>query len=143
MNSPPPEKRLRVLVVDDDENARTLMNAVLGDDFDVALATAAAEAEGMLHAEPFDVVVCDHAMPGELGLKFLGRLSEIQPTCVGILVTGNGELEEVRAEMRKPGATHVMLKPFDPDRLARWVAAAGAAARARLAAIPRAARLDE
>jgi len=120
--SPPTQLglRLRVLVVDDDDNLRFVLREVLAAGFDVQDARNVAEAEQLVRAREFDVVVSDHVMPGESGLSFLSRLnSTVDPFPVGLLITAHDDLPAIRALMSQPGATKVLLKPHDPEKLAR------------------------
>ncbi len=65
----------RLLVVDDDDDGRELLQRVLRDvGAHVTAAESAARARPLLEAERFDVVVCDLSMPGESGLELLSWL---------------------------------------------------------------------
>ena len=64
---------VRVLVVDDEPDVRELVQALLGNGYDVLVATDASTALSRLHEERFDLVVLDYLMP-EVGGELLGPL---------------------------------------------------------------------
>ncbi|HQT25947.1 MAG TPA: EAL domain-containing protein, partial [Burkholderiales bacterium] len=69
----PPQKQIRILVVDDDNFARKIILRVLGD-LGYSNVSDAASAESAIRAfesEIFDLVVTDVNMPGMNGLKFV------------------------------------------------------------------------
>ncbi len=64
-----------VLVVDDDDRLRGLLQRYLSDQgFMVTTAADAASAEGHLETLQFDLIVLDVMMPGESGVAFTRRL---------------------------------------------------------------------
>ncbi|HEY6403927.1 MAG TPA: PAS domain S-box protein [Blastocatellia bacterium] len=70
---------VRALVVDDQEEARRLVAATLGE-WGAVVTTAASGAEArtiMTNAE-FDVLVCDIAMPGEDGYEVISRIRTLE-----------------------------------------------------------------
>lgn len=112
-----PCPRLRVLVVDDDRDAAETMAAILDGEVDVTMCTSPAIALRSLSNGPFDVVCSDHSMPGMTGVELLGRVSAQDPHAGCLLITGSAEA--VVREDRAP--YHVLLKPYDPERLIRLV----------------------
>ena len=116
---PPAVDRLRVLVIDDEPQLLETMRQGLAEEFAVEVATTAAEAEKLMAARPFAVVVCDHILPGEAGLEFLVRMRERHPKTRRILLTGymNPELlsrsvavAELAACLIKPAKTAELLQ---------------------------------
>ena len=68
-----------ILVVDDDEAIRTLLQEELEDEgYKVLIATNARDALKMVAAEPLDLVVLDIRMPGMDGLEALPRILGIK-----------------------------------------------------------------
>ncbi len=58
-----------ILVVDDEEQIRRLLNRVLSRvEYTCTLAADGAEARKCLDAQSFDLVLCDVMMPGESGI---------------------------------------------------------------------------
>jgi PAS domain S-box-containing protein len=71
---------MRVLVVDDQEEARTLIADTLGEwGATVTVAASGREALELLEGEAFDALVCDIAMPEMDGYELLRRLRAMEP----------------------------------------------------------------
>ena len=70
-------------------------------------------------AQP-SVVLIDLKMPGMDGLEVLGRLNEIEPSIVPIIVTGHGTVDSA-VESMKIGAFDFLTKPFEPEKLLETV----------------------
>jgi len=122
-----------VLVVDDDAGARMTMEAILADDFGVALASGPPDALVQLAHKEFIVVVTDEEMPDGSGLALLADMQRRFPLVVGLLVTGHSEYTTVQAAMRNLHGANVVIKPYDPDMLLRQVRNAATMARMRRA----------
>lgn len=119
--------RYRVLVVDDDPSVLDSTAAVLSTEVEVATASSAETALRLLAAEPFDVVCADFKMSGMNGAELLARVAEL-PRPVGcLLITGNDGYFGAETGARH----HVLLKPFDPERLLQLVVQLGRIARQR------------
>lgn len=80
--------RPAVLLVDDEALLMDALRAGLEGEFDVDVAISAAEAEPMLEARAYRIVVVDHLMPGEEGLQFLVRMKNRYPHVHRIMFTG-------------------------------------------------------
>ena len=105
-----------ILVVDDDEEVRTVLTRALGaDGFKVrAVADSDDARRAIAEAEP-DLVVLDLEMPGEDGLDLLAGLRRTSDVPV-ILLTGRGA-EHERILGLKLGADDYLVKPFSPGEL--------------------------
>ncbi len=70
---------VRVLVVDDQEEAQRLVASTLGE-WGAVVTTAAsgAEARAVMTKAEFDVLVCDIAMPGEDGYEVINRIRKLE-----------------------------------------------------------------
>jgi two-component system response regulator len=69
----------KILVVDDEQNIRTLLREELTDEgYDVLLAANGAQALAMIKEEKPDLVTLDIKMPGEDGLSLLRKIREIE-----------------------------------------------------------------
>ena len=110
-------QRARVLVVDDEDDARvTLTNVLAKQNFDVASAASGASALEAVAECPPDVVVTDLNMPGMDGVELLHKLHEQDPRLPVILATGFGEIATAVAAMRA-GAEDYVSKPLDVPSL--------------------------
>ncbi|MBI2304580.1 MAG: response regulator [Chloroflexi bacterium] len=108
---------VRVLVVDDEEENRSLMEEMLDiDGYLVKTASHGEEAMGWLKEMPFQVVVTDIMMPDMNGIQLLNCIKEISPQSLVILVTGYATLEKAIAAV-KGGASGFLVKPFSGREL--------------------------
>lgn len=113
----PPLPRQTVLVVDDEQEIRTVMVLGLGPHFEVETAASAAEAELMMATKAYDIVVCDHLMPDEEGLTFLTRARERFPKTQRVLVTGYMNPDLISRSKSIAGLADVMMKPVNTAEL--------------------------
>ena len=105
-----------ILVVDDDNRLRSLLQRFLRDnDFYVTTAANAAEARERLQNYKFDILIVDIMMPEETGLEFLSSLRQENDVPV-IMLTAMGETED-RINGLETGADDYLPKPFEPKEL--------------------------
>ena len=84
-----------ILVVDDDEAIRTLLQEELEDEgYKVLIATNARDALKMVAAEPLDLVVLDIRMPGMDGLEALPRILGIKEGLPVIMNTAYSQYQD-------------------------------------------------
>jgi DNA-binding NtrC family response regulator len=110
--------RLAVLLVDDELPLLDTFRLGLGNEFDLDCAESAAEAERKMAARSYDVIVCDHLMPGEEGLHFLIRASARHPRTQRILITGFMNPEMLAQNIALAGLSACLLKPVKAAELA-------------------------
>lgn len=112
----------RILVVDDDEPIRRLVsNSLLRHGYETAVAADVAEAEALLAARRFDVVILDVMMPGEDGLSFCRRLAG--PEAPMILILSALDASSDRTVGLEVGADAYCPKPCEPRELVAIVRA--------------------
>ena len=105
-----------ILVVDDDNRLRSLLQRFLRDNgFYVSVAKNAAEARERLRDYKFDLLIVDIMMPEETGLEFLEKLRRESSVPV-IMLTAMGETED-RITGLEAGADDYLPKPFEPKEL--------------------------
>jgi DNA-binding response OmpR family regulator len=111
-----PRKEARVLVVEDDENARTLLRRVLQrHGLEVVDAPDAAGALRHLFDTRPDLVVLDLHLPDLTGRTLLARIRELTDVPV-MVVTGESDEESCVSTLRA-GADDYMRKPFGVQEL--------------------------
>ena len=114
----------RVLVIDDEEQVRTLIREVLeGAGHEVMEAGNGREAMKLYEANPTKVVITDLVMPEQDGLETIRELRRRFPTVKIIAVSGaqqklNLELLYVAEKL---GALHTLEKPFEIRKLVALV----------------------
>lgn len=115
-SNPPPTRTRRVLVVDDDADARWLAgDALVEHGFEVTEAGDGQEAKVQIEARPPDLVVLDLGLPGIGGLDVLKWLRAICDVPV-IVLTGRGAQSD-RVVGLELGADDYVVKPFDGREL--------------------------
>jgi CheY-like chemotaxis protein len=117
---------VRVLVVDDEPDAREVMAAVLQErNAEVVAADSAAEALAALDRLLPDVLVCDIGMPNEDGYAFIRRLRAREPRHGGRIpaaaLTAYARPEDRAQALLAGFQTHVA-KPVEPAELVAVVA---------------------
>jgi len=107
----------RILLVDDDDDMRSLLVDVLSDDgYEVVQARNGAEALLHVHREAFAAILLDKNMPGLSGMDLLPGLRVICPHTPVIVITAFGDAHTV-AEGTEKGASGCLFKPFRMDDL--------------------------
>lgn len=112
-----------VLVVDDDEDIRSILQLTLHQHGVTALcAQDAYEAIALLHHNTVDVILLDVMMPGEDGFRFHQRLlqSELWKDIPILFLTSVGNEESILEAYAK-GAEDYIKKPFQPQIVAAKV----------------------
>jgi DNA-binding response OmpR family regulator len=105
-----------VLVVDDDDDIRTLVETLLaGAGYSVESAADGRAALRAFHARPADLVVLDVSMPDLDGFETLERLRDLSDVPVILLTARSGEIDKVRGF--RAGADDYVVKPFGRQEL--------------------------
>ncbi len=113
------EPRGRVLVVDDDQSMCAYLKAALRDlGFEVQCAKDGLQAMACVDAFNPDVVLSDLLMPGMDGLTLLKSMADRLPSMRFVLITGAPSVG-VAVEAITEGACDFVMKPINPDRIAR------------------------
>jgi CheY-like chemotaxis protein len=113
----PASDRVRVLIVDDERNARVALAELLRDE-GYAVETACDGASALPKVDSFhpDVVLTDLQMPGMNGLELVARLRESTPPPVVVVMTAFGGADGVPRSLRAGAAAH-LIKPLDLRQL--------------------------
>ncbi|MGR3311146.1 MAG: GGDEF/HDGYP domain-containing response regulator [Candidatus Brocadiales bacterium] len=107
----------RVLVVDDDENVRRLLvDTISKNGYSVKTATNAKEALEKLNREAFNIILTDIKMPDMNGMELLRTIIATQPAIPVIVMTDCESMEPAIAFI-KVGAYDYITKPIDLDEL--------------------------
>ena len=122
-----PLEGVRVLLVEDDDDAREVTRAILEQaGADVVSVDGAGPAIEALEAAPPQVVVSDLAMPGEDGHAFLRKVRALPRGRGGrvpaVALTAS-DSREMRLQSREAGFHYHLTKPADPAQLVEIVAA--------------------
>jgi DNA-binding NtrC family response regulator len=113
-----------VLLVDDEKSLLDSIGQELQGTCRLFTASSAADAELRLAARHYDVIVCDHMLPGEQGLDFLQRVMEMMPSTKRILMTGYTNPEFISRSTAIAGLSACLVKPLRASDIAAAVKAA-------------------
>jgi CheY-like chemotaxis protein len=112
------ERRLRILLIDDDALVVRALGHLLGLDYEVTMATDPQSALSAAKTETFDAVLVDLHMPGMDGFEVREALLAIKPLLKVIIMTGGVSSSEWG---RISGLAHID-KPFKLEELAALLA---------------------
>ncbi len=117
-NSPPPSSQ-RLLVVEDIEDSRVMLQQMLKHavGLDVDAAADGKQALAMLSERPYSVVVTDLRMPNLDGMKLIEQIQLKRLPVTVVVTTGHGGVADAVQAMRM-GAYDFLTKPADPEHLA-------------------------
>ncbi len=118
---PPRVDGLRVLVVDDDADARLVMSRILGDGGAIVkTASSVAEAMEELRRDPPAIIVSDIGMPGEDGYDLIRKVRSLPPTqgsrIPAVALTAFARSEDRQRALLAGYQMHVA-KPVEPSEL--------------------------
>jgi two-component system response regulator HupR/HoxA len=122
--APRPPSLPVVLLVDDEPLLLDSIGQELQGSCRLFTAASAAEADLKLAARRYDVIVCDHMLPGEQGLDFLSRVMELMPSTKRILMTGYTSPEFLSRSMAIAGLSACLVKPVRASEIAAAVKSA-------------------
>jgi DNA-binding NtrC family response regulator len=105
-----------VYIVDDEQTIREGVTMALEDLYRIKEFADAETALSALEKEPPDLVLLDVGLPGMDGLEALGRIKELHPDVLIIMITAYEDVETVIAAM-KSGAYDYVVKPIYMDGL--------------------------
>ncbi len=111
-------KEAPILIVDDEEDMRTLLQRSLAPELNRVIETAASGKEALdrMEAAEFDLLLADIRMPGMDGLELLQHVRDRRPDITVVMMTAYGSIETAVTAMRM-GAHDFVTKPFDHDAL--------------------------
>ncbi len=107
----------KLLIVDDEENMRHMLDAMLKrHSYNISLAADGEAASAMIDAEHFDFILCDVRMPGMDGLEFLSKNRLLLENSTVIMMSAYGSVD-MALEAMKVGAYDFISKPFKTDEV--------------------------
>ncbi len=110
-----------VLIVDDEDTARSFVSEALGDaGFEAIEAGDLKSANKAIDTGAADIVLLDVVLPDGSGISLLDRISMENPSPPVILMTAFGEVDTAVEAMKK-GAQDFLQKPLDLKRLLQAV----------------------
>jgi two-component system phosphate regulon response regulator OmpR len=114
--SPSAGSEPHLLVVDDDERLRALLQRYLsGNGYRVTAAAGASDARTLMGSIAYDLVILDVMMPGESGLDFAAELRRRSAVPILMLTARGDPADRIRG--LELGADDYLPKPFEPREL--------------------------
>ncbi len=112
MTDSTPERRPRILYVDDQVGNLTVFRASMRRYADVRTATSATEALQLLQTEEFPVVISDQRMEGMSGSELLARVRDLYPETIRILLTAHADFPSVVEALNQGRIARFIRKPW-------------------------------
>jgi two-component system response regulator RpaA len=115
----------RVLVVDDDDDMRSLMSLILKGEFEVASASDGASGLALARQLRPDLIVLDLLMPKMHGFEVCRRIREdadLKATKV-LISSSKSYQHDVRTSVDETGADDYIVKPFEVEEFKKRVQA--------------------
>jgi len=107
----------RLLVVDDEPRLLSSLASLLrSQGYEVTEAEGGERACELIDQQSFDLALLDLRMPGVDGFDVMAELTDKQPDCGTIVVSGESSFAAVSRALRR-GALDYIRKPFDPEEL--------------------------
>lgn len=108
-----PFREYKVMVIDDDDDIRGLLEVQLGEYFTVSTAVNGAEGLKKLVEEQSDLVICDIMMPEMDGIEFTKRLkNDFDISHIPVILLTAYSSEEHQLKGIRAGADSYITKPF-------------------------------
>ncbi|MDR1864938.1 MAG: sigma-54 dependent transcriptional regulator [Bacteroidales bacterium] len=115
---------MKILVVDDEENIRMVLQNILTDNgYEVKTARDGVSALEALEEFLPEVVLLDKNMPRMDGMKTLQQIRQRRPDTVVVMLTAHGDVSSA-VEAMKSGAYDYVEKPFDNHKMLLLIARA-------------------
>ena len=120
MTTEKPFSDLRILIADDQSDARSMLRAMLMDMGVTQIYEAAngREALAFIDVAPdmIDLIICDWNMPRMSGIDLLRQLRSVYPETPFLMVTGRKDMDSI-VEAKASGVSAYIGKPFSPAQL--------------------------
>ena len=107
----------RILIVDDDENIRKVVQAILEDEgYIVDVAETGNKGIEKTKRKFFNIALIDVRLPDMEGIELLTRMKDTVPRMRKIIITGYPTLQNAVAAVNR-GADAYIMKPFDVEKV--------------------------
>ena len=111
------DKTVRILIVDDDENIRKVVLAILEDKgYTVESVGTAREAVEKTKRKFYNLALIDIRLPDMEGIELLTKMRDTTPRMRKVIITGYPTLQNAVDAVNK-GADAYIVKPFDVEKV--------------------------
>ncbi|MHA2366031.1 MAG: response regulator [Candidatus Hodarchaeales archaeon] len=119
------ESKVKILIVDDDKFWLSTLSKFLDQvqdlETDIITGFNGEEAFEIVKKLPIEVVVCDYNLPGINGTEVLGKIRDINPKIIRIMITGQAEREIAIQAINKAQIHYFIEKPPEPEELQKII----------------------
>ena len=106
--------RHAILMVDDEPNVlKSFQRALRKEPYTLMTAPGGEAGLQLLEAREVSLVISDYNMPGMNGLEFLKAVNARHPHILGIMLTGQAEIEVAMQAINEAGVYKFIQKPWD------------------------------
>src|SRR5689334_20459016 len=106
-----------ILYVDDEIENLTIFKSLFKKEYNVLVASSAAEAKQVIKDHNVDLILTDQKMPDQTGLDLLKELVPQYPDMVRIIITGYSQIETVINAINDGKIFYFISKPWDLKHL--------------------------
>jgi len=112
---------VRIIVVDDDENIRSVLTAILEDEgYTVESADTAMKGIEKSEKTVYNLALIDVRLPDMEGIELLAKMRNTEPKMRKIIITGYPTLQNA-IEAVNSGADAYVMKPFDVEKILQTI----------------------
>jgi DNA-binding NtrC family response regulator len=114
-------KKGKILVVDDDENIRKVLQTILEDEgYIVDIAENGEKAIDKTKADFYNLALIDVRLPDMEGTELLSKMRDTTPKMRKVIITGYPTLQNAIAAVNK-GADAYIVKPFEVEKVLQTI----------------------
>ena len=107
-----------LLLVDDEENITSaLVRLLRRDGYNILRANSGEAGLELLAQNEVGVIISDQRMPGMTGVEFLGKVRELYPDTVRVVLSGYTELNTVTDAINRGAVYKFLTKPWEDELL--------------------------
>lgn len=107
-----------LLLVDDEENiTSSLVRLLRRDGYHILCANSGEAGLALLAENDVGVIISDQRMPGMTGVEFLGKVKEMYPDTVRVVLSGYTELNTVTDAINRGAVYKFLTKPWEDELL--------------------------
>lgn len=107
----------KILYVDDEVANLNVFRIAFKRRYQIVTAESAEAGLELLKEDKFDVIVCDHRMPGMSGVEMLAQVSELYPEMIRIIISEYVNDEIIRSAIKIQDLDGSIGKPWDAEKL--------------------------
>lgn len=114
-----PEKKIQLLLVDDEENILNALYRIFRDDqtYEITTAHSAQDALQKIASIPVDIVISDQRMPGMGGAELLQEIRNRYPDSIRFLLSGYADVEAIISAINEGDIYRFIKKPWNNEEL--------------------------